>query len=197
MFPSHLHHPRTLRWTLGLLAPAVWMAAGAPGCHHAAPTAPVPVLAIVPATQPQMFTGSRFRITIPPHWTSQPGGHKEAVLTLVPAQNPDQASIEFDVPAMPPHIPGLIPMGMVEKGYVDDLRKRHPDLNVAESSPRTVKGAAARFVRITWAGGGTDLALIVIHGDQIYILSADANAATYESTRAAFESMATSLEWSK
>jgi hypothetical protein len=35
----------------------------------------------------------------------------------------EDTSISLDVPKLPPHIPGLIPIGSVRNGYLDDLKK--------------------------------------------------------------------------
>src|SRR5436190_2081500 len=66
------------------------------------------------------------RLEWPEGWAQ----HKSAdfVLLLRPAAKGrgDEASapsLSLDVPDLPPHIPGMIPIGSVRNGYLDDLRK--------------------------------------------------------------------------
>src|SRR5687768_2920171 len=79
------------------------------------------------------FAGPGVRLSYPPAWTAVPSD--DFVLRLVPAGAADDAaspSVSLDVPKLPPHIPGLIPLGSVVRGYVNDLKKNHPDVTVDE-----------------------------------------------------------------
>ena len=110
------------------------------------------------------------------------------------------ASISLDVPRLPPHIPGLIPIGSVRGGYLDDLRKSVGRIRPAELVPPQV-GAAARFVRSTWSDDAgrewQETALLMVHGDRVYILRGRSIRADEEDTRAAFDEIVRSLKWTR
>lgn len=171
--------------------------------------APATMAATLPATAPATlgFTGAKgdFSLTYPRAWVS----HKnpDYVLQLLPASKapPPRAgspatTIQFDVPELPPHLPGMIRMHLIQNGYVDDLRKSHPGLKVEETVDRAVPGAQARLVRCTWEANGkayTDVALMMIRAGRVYILSADARTDALPETRATFDEIASSLHWLK
>jgi hypothetical protein len=110
-------------------------------------------------------------------------------------------AISLDVPELPFHIPGLIPMGAVRSGYLDDLRKQVGAITVEDLPAPDVGGAAARLVRSSWrpAPGQTvrETALLLVHGDRVYILRARADAATDDQTRTAFDGIVQSMRWVK
>jgi hypothetical protein len=91
-------------------------------------------------------------------------------------------------------------MPLIENGFIDDLRKHHPGLKTEEAKDQTVAKSKARFVRSTWKEGGkdfTDAALLIVHGDKVYILSLDCDTPGYETMHATMEKIAASLEWLK
>ncbi len=146
----------------------------------------------------QNFEANGLKISLPGGWDSKPNQGKDAVLSLVASKQP-QRKIVLDVPHLPPHIPGLIPMGAVESGYIDDLKKQHQGLKVEETADRAVASAKARFVRTSWPGSppGAKVTLIIIRGDTIYILAADSDQEGVAATRAAFDQMAGSIAWTR
>jgi hypothetical protein len=124
------------------------------------------------------------------------------VLRVVPAgQSGGEIELTLDVPDLPPHLPGMIPLGLVEKGYLDDLKKNHTGLNVLGRSDHAVPGARARLARSTWptADGGlwAEDALVMVHGDRVYILRLTGPAAAVEAQRPAFDETARSIRWIK
>lgn len=108
--------------------------------------------------------------------------------------------ITFDVPNLPPHLPWMISLNKIEHGYVDDLRKSHPDLKIESAADHPVAGAKARLVRLTWAEGKathTHLGLLMMHSNGVYLLSADADAPRLPATRQAFDRISSSIQWAK
>lgn len=147
-------------------------------------------------------TAKKIRLSYPANWTARPS--KDYVLVAAPpdgdASPSAGRSISLDVPDLPPHIPGLIPMGRVEKGYVDDLKEQWPGLRVEESTSQPVAGTQARRVRSTWQTGGrarVELALIMIHADRVYIVRANGDADTQDEVRQVFDTVVGSIEWVK
>ena len=129
------------------------------GCNHsAAPVQPLtpaaaPVtraVATAPATAPVAETvefRSRERklcFRYPAAWRP---AKDDTILTLVPAGETTIGThvLVVDDEDLPPHIPGLIPMPLVAKGFVDDLRQRYKGLSVDGSWDRTLVGAKAHL----------------------------------------------------
>lgn len=183
------------------------------------PTAAPSTRTASPATAPSDATkdfeshDGHFRISYSAAWHAQAGttsstgdyqGKKvqdTTVLTLLPsgAKNSDR-SIGVDLPELPPHIPGLIPLGMVTSGYISDLRKQHPDLKVEESQSTTIPDARAHRVRLTWKEkdrGCFDMAVLIVHKDQILIFSADGDGDGYDEIRKVFDPIISSIKWVK
>ncbi len=131
----------------------------------------------------------------------KPKEDKDYVLRLVPAAGSSDRAITFDVPELPFHIPGMIPLGMVANGYVDDMKKQHADLHVDENVDHPMPGAAkSKLVRSSWKREGksySNVAILMIHGDQVFILAAEAEAADLAATREAFDKIAASIQWTK
>jgi hypothetical protein len=142
-------------------------------------------------------------------WRPRPNPDYE--LFLVPADTPKATaatgpagaaprSISLDVPDLPAHIPGLIPMGPTEKGYLDDLRKKVGQVKVDEL-PRPALGAGqVKLVRCTSQGASKpfeETAMIVIHNDHVYILRGTTNRPGDEELRAAFDGIVKSWRWAK
>ena len=70
------------------------------------------------------------------------------------ARDGDKApAVSLEVPKLPPHIPGLIPLGSVVGGYIDDLKKQHPGVKVDDPSTNPANGRGRRGRR--GAGGET------------------------------------------
>jgi hypothetical protein len=169
----------------------------APGCgaRHAPVRKPV-------ATQPVVRMFDRpdlgVRFTWPAGWQSRPSS--DFVLLLTPSNaRGDETWISLDVPKLPPHIPGLIPIGSVRNGYLDDLRKSMGKLETKDLTPPGVASAAQRLVRSTWSdASGTsqqETALLLVHDDGVYILRCRSCVADEQATRAAFDEIVRSLAW--
>ena len=95
----------------------------------------------------------------------------------------------------------MIPISIVSSDYISDLKKNQiPDAVVQEEIAITVPDASAR--RITSAGhekgkSSIDVAVIMIHADQVFILSADSDDAGRALARATIDAAVASLKWSK
>ena len=144
------------------------------------------------------------RLTWPDGWARRKSEDYELLLVPSPAHGsakPDSTSISLDVPDLPPHIPNMIPIGQVRKGYLDDLRKAVGALHVEDLSPPSVGGATARFVRCTWTdkqGRATqETALLMVHADHVYILRGRSPADGEPAARAGFDAIVKSIQWKK
>ena len=156
-----------------------------------------------PAAVEVTSTPHGVRLSYPSDWEPVPSG--EYVLKLVAANGPEAddttfgtAAMSLDVPRLPPHIPGLIPLGLVVNGYLDDLKAQAPDSRVDDSSQTTLAGRPARRVRSTRTADGrpqVEDAVLTTHGDRVYILRLVADARDYARARDAFEAVLASVRW--
>jgi hypothetical protein len=155
-----------------------------------------------PSTQPIAFvsTAKGVHLEYPPGW--KPVASADYLLLLLPIDGSSSGarSISLDVPDLPLHVPGMIPIGSVENGYLDDLRKQHAGLRVEESTPFAMPSTKCRRVQSTWTANGrtfVEHAQIMVHGDRVYILRANDDAATFTDTLHACHQIADSLRWTK
>jgi hypothetical protein len=191
--------------------------AAAGGCRHksttaaaaaspAAPTAPSARPAPDPSTTTPSSAGGTFdgsqwgiQLMYPAGWIPKPD--RDYKLLLIPAdRTTTDRSLSLEIPNLPPHVPGMIPLKLVKNGYLDDLRKSHPDLQSRDESPPTIPGAHAVLVTSTWQADGrpaSETALLMTHGDHVYILRANTLGAPEPALRSAFDTMARSIQWTK
>ena len=190
--------PRHPRWPLVLLAAA--------GCQPTPPPAPVPPRGLPVTTRsagPRTFDSPALGIafTYPADWSSQPGSADPdaPALRVVAPPAVGTAVLTLTVPKLPFHIPGMIPVALVASGYADDVRKRMPDATGPAARPVTVPDAAAR--RVTLAGHRSDGrawvedAVLVVHGDRVYVLAADSDPPGRPAAAAALDAAVASLRW--
>ncbi|MEA2709691.1 MAG: hypothetical protein QOF78_2292, partial [Phycisphaerales bacterium] len=130
-------------------------------------------------------------------WTKQPS--EDFVLLLTRPGDAKGSQISLDVPKLPPHIPGLIPIGSVRNGYVDDLRQTYRGLETKDLEAPDVPGAQRRLVRSIWTDvkgrAQQETALLLVHGDHVYILRGRGPVDDEPATRSAFDAVARSLQW--
>src|SRR5438128_8250736 len=83
---------------------------------------PPPMSKPVDASNQITFTEAHTGITLtyPSTWTPRPSKDYELLLVCPGAADADTC-ISLDVPDLPPHPSGMIPIGMVRDGYVKDL----------------------------------------------------------------------------
>ena len=170
-----------------------------PALGSAAPPTSAPTTVAAP------FTSTKFAFSVqPPSDWSQVKGASGTALSLVPQSQANAKdlslvpSLQMQVPDLPPHIPGMIPVGSVANGYVNDLRKQHPDLKVDERVVVPIPNASARRIVSTFRNGQMtwrDIVLCIVHKDRVFLIVADCPAGDYPATRAAFDAMAGSLKW--
>ena len=154
-----------------------------------------------PATQPvnQNYENANagIKLQYPSNW--KPKTSNDDVVLLVPSAG-DARTISLDEPSLPAHLPGLIPIGLVQNGYIDDLKKKHPGLKIEEQVEDDPRGNRGRLVHTSWAADGKtmdEVTLLTVHGDHVYLLSLDTDRAQYSADRAVFDKIAKSLQWTK
>jgi hypothetical protein len=140
------------------------------------------------------------QVTWPGGWSQQQS--KDYDLLLIPdgSSDPSDKWISLDIPELPMHIPGMIPIGPVENGYLDDLRKQFGKIDVKELSPPAIPDSKRRLVRATWQANGMTIeqtALLLVHDDHVYILRAYSDAKNEDSVRPTFDAVANSIQWLK
>jgi hypothetical protein len=107
-------------------------------------------------------------------------------------------SMSIEVPHLPPHIPGMIPVGSVADGYVQDMGKRYPGVKVDQRTVARLDGASARRIICTYECRGKawrDLVLLAVRGDHVYVIAADCLVADFDKTRAGFDALLASIHW--
>lgn len=180
------------------------MATVAGGCRRpAAATAATPVPSAT--TQPAIVGGGTFRsdplsveLTYPAGWVAKKS--PDFVWMAVPTTgSPAADALSLEVPSLPMHVPGMIPIGLVRNGYVDDLKKDKTSFATKDSTP-TIPSAKARLVQSTWTEQGQpkfETALLLVHGDRVYIVRANGLTADESRVAAAFDEVSRSLKWLK
>src|SRR3954465_3886595 len=129
------------------------------GCSPAKNAGAGPTTAPAPAPAPATHSASngvatyenkqaKFRLSYPADW--KPAPSKDYVLALVPKDDALAAKadrmVSVDVPSLPPHLPGMITLGAIQNGLLDDLRKQWTEVKVLEGSTETMPDAKARRV---------------------------------------------------
>jgi hypothetical protein len=188
---------RRCRWALALLI----CSAG----HRAVASTEPPSTS--PTTAPAVFSSAKCGFSVqPPAGWSQIKGTADEPLSLVPQGQADAKDLSLvpvlkvQVPALPWHIPGMIPVGSVASGYVDDLRKQNPDLKVDERVSVPVPNARAQRIVSSYTenkAAWRDVVLCIVHKDRVFLIVCDCLATDYPKTRAAFDEMVSSLKWNQ
>jgi hypothetical protein len=147
------------------------------------------------APGPQTFHDSTgcLQVVYPGNWTVKNDPNYE--LTIVSGQE----TITVDVPDLPPHVPGMIPLGMVVNGYISDLKKLHPALN-SQKHFASVPHAKAALVDSSWTEQNAcsdESALLMVHGNHVFIIRVVAPASDFTAGRAVFGDVVKSIHWLK
>ena len=195
---------RLCRWTLALL---IFSASHRAIAGNNQPTT-VPTTAPatnVATTDPALFSCPKFGFSIrPPLGWSQIQGASDEAISLVPDGQTGAKDLSIVpclkvvVPVLPLHIPGMIPVGSVANGYVNDLRKQNPDLKVDERSVVSISGVSGRRVVTSYTQGKAawrDVVICIVHKDRVFLILADCPVSDYSAVRAAFDGMVSSLKW--
>jgi hypothetical protein len=156
-----------------------------------------------PATQASnVYDNPKYgvQLTEPVGYSPTPSTDYE--LLLVPPGSPATPidSLSLEIPDLPIHVPGLIPLKLVVNGYVDDLKTSHPNLAVEQNQAYTVSSGKAWIVQSHWPDGkttDTESAILIVHGDHVFILRGNSDADGRTKTLQAFDQFAKSLQWAK
>ncbi len=208
-----------MKSTPSLLALACAVGIAVAACHAKRPVDPAGLRASIPVTtgaplhstmaaatsEPApsggKYSNEKLGIALewPTGWVKKDSNDYE--LLLVPSGNADGAPAELtlDVPDLPGHVLGMIPIGMVKNGYVDDLKKAHGQIQIKEETP-SIDGAKARKIRVTWKQDGkeyVDSALLLVHRDRVYILRVTSLVEDEPKLKAAYDALVKSLKWTK
>ena len=138
------------------------------------------------------------KLKYPSDW--KPKKDPDFELALCPAETKKDDRITVDIPDLPPHLPFMIKMTRVEHDYLADLKKAHPDLQTKKASDINLPDSQARLIESTWHTNKQaydDVALLVIHASNVYIFDAQTDDADLTATRAAFDSIKASIQWTK
>jgi hypothetical protein len=112
----------------------------------------------------------------------------------------DGQTLTLDIPDLPPHIPNMIPLGLVVNGYKNDLKKSHPGIKIEEEKPPAVPQAVARELRSSWTEKGdatVELTLLMVHGDHVFILRVVTLGAKLDAARAVFDRIVAAMQFLK
>ena len=152
----------------------------------------------VAAVRPFADAVSGVAFDLPATWSIGP----TSGTTKLRATDPTGSSVlTLDVPSLPFHIPGMIPLGLVVSGYVDDEKKQLAGVTASPPAAVSVTDAKARRSTLTGtdAAGRTviDDAFLVVHGDAVFVLSVDSSPAARPAARAALEAAVASIRWTR
>jgi hypothetical protein len=161
------------------------------GCATVHPTPPTAVAGIFDDRN----DGIRFEY--PGNWALVKG--ETAVFKVVaPIGN---GSLSLDVPSLPPFAGlGLTPRRAAD-GYIDDFKKnRVTDATVDENAELIVAGETSQRVKLSGHLGGKpaiDVAVFLVHGEKLFILSCDSDDNGYATARKALDDAVASVQWIK
>lgn len=150
-----------------------------------------------PTTRP--FSAPGVSLAYPESWREVSSA--DYALQLVPhdAKDDSDVSITVEIPILPPHIPGLIPLGSVANGYIDDMKQQHAGVEVAPAIGTKIAGAGARRVVSTWkAADGKSLfedAVLTVKGDRVFIFRVNADDSSRDRASKALDSLLESIKW--
>jgi len=124
----------------------------------------------------------------------------DTILSLVPTGETSLGDhrLVIDIPDLPFHIPGLIPMGLVVRGFEDDLKKRYKDVTLAPVADRQVGGVAGQELNAHARGDHGDVvvrAVLFVEGDRVYFIDAESDTTGAAAASKAFETVADSFQW--
>jgi hypothetical protein len=136
------------------------------------------------------------RLAYPANWVAATSD--EFVLKIVPSDQgkstSSKSAISLDVPKLPPHIPGFIPLGLVVNGCIDDLKKQYPGVQVGKPVETKVAGATARRVR-SKLNSHVEQAILTVHGDRVYIFRGNSTIDEEANMQAALDRVLATVKW--
>ncbi len=108
--------------------------------------------------------------------------------------------LTVDVPFIPPHLPGMITLARIEKGFWDDLKKRMSNVQIISSGPQTMVESQARRLKATAMQGDVPMsidAVVAMRKEHVYILSSETDTPGAADGDAALEMILTSWKWTQ
>jgi hypothetical protein len=136
-----------------------------------------------------------FSVVYPADWINEPESDNE--LTISPPHvNTDANQVLIQVPSVPPLLPGMITLGMVQHGYVNDLEGRAKNVVVKDTEPGTIPDAKSRVLTIT----GDNLVakvVIIIRGARVFMLVSEVQPPQAELASKTIDAMEDSWKWTK
>lgn len=163
---------------------------------------PTPSAASQPATQPATIpyelAKAHIAFAYPATWQPITG---ITTLTIAPVagDNGGQRYIEFDYPDLPPHIPGMISVGMVQGGFVNDLKHRASNVKVMDA-PFKLAGVSAKIVQASAVQDKNPLAItaiLAVRNDRVYVFDAESDPDFAADAKAALMQIVASVRWTK
>ncbi len=159
-------------------------------------SAPPPQTAHAPTSRP--FSGPGVQLAYGGDWHATDTADYALVIVPEGAGKSSDASVTVEIPKLPPHVPGLIPLGSVVNGYIDDIKKQHTDAQVEKPEAMKIAGVNARRVVSTWKADGkavSEDAVLAIHSDHVYIFRANADEANRDRAKAELDALLQSVQW--
>jgi hypothetical protein len=152
-------------------------------------------------TQSNSFTYAPAGVEVswPAGWKQSKLDEREWAIVPVEDARPGQ-SISMDVPTLPPHIPGMIPIGRVRAGFIKDLGEKYGKVETQDLTPPAIADCSSKMVRCSWSKDGKvwqETALLMVHGDAVYIFRANSDTDHEQPTREAFDKVLKSITWTK
>ena len=173
-----------------------------PPSSEPAMTSTMPVKHDAIEGEAKSFTASRgnFSTSLPDGWKQlEKGG--DYVLAVTPkdsAGGDGDPVVAVQYPNLPPHIPGLLPLGGVADGYVNDMKKRFPDEKVDQREDAKLDGANARQIVSSFQKDGNpfrEIAMLSVHGDHVYVISATSPSGAFDRSQTAFNQITSKWKW--
>ena len=141
------------------------------------------------------YPAAGIAFSYPSDWKPVPGSKSQLQVAA-----PAGGQLTLDVPVLPFHIPGWIPVDQVTSGYVDDFKKRMPDAVVTNLPDPTLPDATQRRIKLAGHLNGKpaiDEAVLIVHNDKVYILAIDSDDKAYPRLHSALDAVLKSLQWTK
>jgi hypothetical protein len=182
----------SLRLSLFLFLPVL--------CLSCRLTTPPPVTPVpVPQANQQTFQNRAGGIIFlyPAGWKSSTPQATQFKFTA-PDAKPGPVELTLDVPTLPWHPPGWIPIDQVRSGYIDDAKKKMPDAQTANLPDPSIPDAKAHRVKLTGTVNGkpaVNEAVLIVHNDKVYILSIELEPTAYPTAQKALDLAVGSLQW--
>jgi hypothetical protein len=106
----------------------------------------------------------------------------------------------LDIPDLPVHIPGMIPLNLVVNGYTDDLKQKYPGIKISDDTSPQISHARCHRVLSTWTEKNvetSEVATLIVHGDHVFILRIVAPKNELAAARTPYNAIVDSLKWLK